>query len=163
MLRAPPGGGACVYLPIPKPPPYRPSSESPHCMHHATLVPLRPYRIPPSPKSSLQFLSSHPPYRLSPAARLCPVTLCLLTRGGLEPPNQGAMRSACVREIRPCSMHTEHIVGGIIGSASSSLWCLWWRLLRSPPQRQRTILKVTCRLKHFGFARHRRADRKQGG
>ena len=46
-------------------------------MHHATLIPLRPHRIPPSPKSSLQFLSSHPPYRLGPAARLCPVTLCL--------------------------------------------------------------------------------------
>ena len=34
----------------------------------------------------------------------------------------------------------------------------------SPPQRQRTILEVTCRLKHFGFARYRRrVDRKQGG
>ena len=33
------------------------------------------------------------------------------------------------------------------------LWCLWWQLLQSHPQQPLTILEVTCRLKHFGFAR----------
>ena len=31
------------------------------------------------------------------------------------------------------------------------LWCLWWRLLQSPPQRQPAILEVTCSLKQFGL------------
>ena len=41
-----------------------------------------------------------------------------------------------------------------VNPRSTCLWCLWWRLLQSPPQRPHTILEVTCRLKHFGFARY---------
>ena len=39
------------------------------------------------------------------------------------------------------------------GAATDAL-VPWWRLLWSPPQQPLTILEVTCRLKHFGFARY---------
>ena len=41
-----------------------------------------------------------------------------------------------------------------VNPRSTCLWCLWWRLLQSPPQRPHTILEVTCTLKQFGFARY---------
>ena len=102
------GGGPYIYLPSPKPPPYRPSSESPHCMHHTTLIPLCPNRVPPSPKPCLQFLSSHYGARAStPTTRSrrtrSPRTRSPRVHGGHQPRTVRAARAppAAGRPCRP--------------------------------------------------------------
>ncbi len=62
-------------------------------------------------------------------------------------------RRGAVMVSNPTSIHKPGEDTQRAADVISSLWCLWWRLLRSPPQQPRTILEVTCRLKHFGFAR----------
>ena len=101
----PPEGGAVIHLPIPIPPSYRLSSESPYRMHHTTLIPLCPNRIPPSPKPSLQFLSSHPPYRLCPAALLIPITRCLPRP--LTPPLTDKLPSARPQRATKIDQHSD--------------------------------------------------------
>ena len=58
------------------------------------------------------------------------------------------------RQGRRSSAPSTCSCSGSVASPLVPLVSLWWRLLQSPPQQPRTILEVTCRLKHFGFARH---------
>ena len=66
VVKGPCPRGGRQSLPIPKPPPYRLSSESPHRLHHIPFIPRRPCYVQPPSYPCLQFLPPKPPCLLLP-------------------------------------------------------------------------------------------------